>query len=334
MGSAARQNPSRRARNALCAVLPRAAVVHEQSDDDGVLIVNGTPLRVQWVGEGWLGDIRTMLAQAGGRPDVAVARRMSPGAREALAAEGIGWVDETGAGEIVAGPIVVSRTGLPEQPRPRGWTPAILGVAEALLCGTEATVSATHRATGLSTGSCVKALRFLTDAGHLTADAERGRGSGRRIVDHDQLLKGYVAAATELADPLHLAVGVTWRDPLVGLAEIGERWDAAGIEWASTGAVASMVLAPYLTSVTSAEVYVGVDHIAGLEAVATEAGLRPIEGGRLVLRPFPTKTTRRLSTVQNGVCVAPWPRVFADLRGLGVRGEDAAEHLREVMHGG
>lgn len=334
MGRAARQKPNRRARNALRAVLPRAADIHDQPASDGVLIVNGTPLRVQWIGEGWLGDVRSMLAQAGGRPDVAVARRMSPGAREALAAAGIGWVDETGAAEIVTGPIVVSRTGLQVKPRPSGWTPATLGIAEALLCGTKATVAATEGATGLSTGSCVKALRFLTDEGHLTADAVRGRGSGRRIVDHDELLNAYAAAATELADPLYLPIGVTWRDPLVGLAEIGERWDAAEIGWACTGAVASLVLAPYLTSVTSAEVYVDADHIAGLKAVATDAGLRPIEGGRLLLRPFPTTTTRRLSTVQNGICVAPWPRVFADLRSLGVRGEDVAEHLREVMHGG
>jgi len=27
---------------------------------------------------------------------------------------------------------------------------------------------------------------------------------------------------------------------------------------------------------------------------------------------------------------APWPRVYADLRRAGVRGEDAAEHLRSI----
>jgi len=34
-----------------------------------------------------------------------------------------------------------------------------------------------------------------------------------------------------------------------------------------------------------------------------------------------------------GIRVVPWPRVYADLRLVGVRGEDAAEHLREVMRG-
>ncbi|MGD0836257.1 MAG: hypothetical protein ABSB49_06400, partial [Polyangia bacterium] len=28
-----------------------------------------------------------------------------------------------------------------------------------------------------------------------------------------------------------------------------------------------------------------------------------------------------------------WPRVYADLRHTGVRGEEAAEHLREIVRG-
>lgn len=58
----------------------------------------------------------------------------------------------------------------------------MLAVTEALICGTKPTVSATHYATGLSTGSCTKALRFLTVEGLLTADAERGRNSARTVL--------------------------------------------------------------------------------------------------------------------------------------------------------
>jgi len=45
-----------------------------------------------------------------------------------------------------------------------------------------------------------------------------------------------------------------------------------------------------------------------------------------------TVTGRRLATRVDGLMVAPWPRVFADVRTVGVRGEEAAEHLREAMH--
>ena len=73
--------------------------------------------------------------------------------------------------------------------------------------------------------------------------------------------------------------------------------------------------------------------MAELEAVAVRAGLRPIEGGRLTLFPLPTVTTRRHARKAGGLRVAPWSRVYADLRTSGVRGDEAAEHLREVPRG-
>ncbi len=106
-----------------------------------------------------------------------------------------------------------------------------------------------------------------------------------------------------------------------------------GISWAATGTVAASLLAPYLTTVTSSEIYVEGTTSARLEWMAANAGLEPIEGGRLTLRPFPTVTARRLAGVTNGLRVAPWPRVYADLRVVGVRGEEAAEHLRETFRG-
>ena len=78
--------------------------------------------------------------------------------------------------------------------------------------------------------------------------------------------------------------------------------------------------------------YVDADGIPELELVAAEVGLSPIEGGRLRLAPFPTATTRQMATAADGLRVAPWPRLVADLRRSGVRGEEAAEHLREIVH--
>ena len=111
------------------------------------------------------------------------------------------------------------------------------------------------------------------------------------------------------------------------------KWDKVKVAWATRGAVAATVIAPLLTTVNAADVYVDAETILGLEAAAASAGLRPIEGGRLTLRPFPSVTARLLATRMDGLMVAPWPRVFADVRTIGVRGEEAAEHLGEVMHG-
>lgn len=325
--------------NAVLAVLPRSAkarVPKSKRDVGPDLIVGGQPLEIKWIGEGNLADARRVLAKRGRRPDIVVARRLSPGAREALSEAGIGWVDETGAAEIAVGSIIVSRTGRPPKPaaKPARWTAAALAVVEAILCGTKPTVAATGSAIGLSTGSCTQALRFLTDLGLLEAPARRGRFSGRQVTDPDRLLEAYASAAERTVTSLSLQVGVTWRDPVTGLAEAGRKWNKAKLAWAATGAVAASAIAPYLTSVTMAEVYVDAENMALLEAAAAAANLRPIEGGRLTLRPFPTVAVRALASKVDGLRVAPWPRVYVDLRQSGVRGEEAAEHLREVIHAG
>jgi hypothetical protein len=322
-----------RAERAVLAVLPRTTKARTlaSADDPADLVVNGQVLNVKWVGEGRLGEVRRLLANRRKRPDVAVARRLSAGARAALLDAGVGWVDETGAAEIVIGQIVVSRSGVErEDSRPQGWTRSVLAVAEAALCGVTATASAMQDATGLSTGSCVTALRVLTDLGLLEASAARGRESARRVADQDRLLDAYATAAPSLSSDLRLEVGVTWRDFADGVRSISRRWTKAGTGYAVTGPLAGEMLAPYLTTVSSADVYVSTETILGLEAAAGAAGLKPIEGGRLVLRPFPTVAVNRLAADIDGLRVAPWPRVYVDLLSAGVRGEDAAEHLREV----
>ncbi|MBO0883637.1 MAG: hypothetical protein J2P17_25545, partial [Mycobacterium sp.] len=80
------------------------------------------------------------------------------------------------------------------------------------------------------------------------------------------------------------------------------------------------------------EIYVPGRTPSDLQRTALAAGLQQIQGGRLVLRPFPTPTGAELTEKPTaGFQSMLWPRVYADLRTTGVRGEDVAEHLREEM---
>ena len=234
-----RSDIAHRSETAVAAVLPPSVRIRRGHEDGHSvdLELNGEPVRVTWLGEGGLRQARELIAGRKDRPDVAVARFMSPGAREALSAAGIGWVDETGAAEIARGSLIVSRSGRPPRsPRkPPHWTPAVLAVAEALLCGGRATVGAMQETTALSAGGATNALRTLTDLGLLNAEARRGRNAARRIPDPERLLNTYAAAAAALVPTISLTVGVTWRDPVAGLTDTGRRWDRAGISWAATG---------------------------------------------------------------------------------------------------
>jgi hypothetical protein len=328
---------SRRVEAALQAVIPDSVDLELRIGTDSRASefeaqIRGRVLRVEWLSHAWLSAVERMLERPD-PPDIIVGQRVSPASREALAQGGIGWVEMSGDAEIATDFLVVSRTG--ERRRTRevsgGWTPAVIGVAEAVLADVKPTVSATHEATGLSVGACTKALRVLTEMHHLEARAGRGPQSGREVTDRDALLDAYVAAAHGMKSPRSLSVGVTWRDPVNGLVELGARWDEAGVPWVATGLVAAAVVAPLVTSVGTADVYVVGSTLAELEAAASAVGLRPIEGGRLVLSPLPTQAILALSTVVDGLRVAPWPRLVADLRRSGVRGEEAAEHLLEVV---
>src|SRR5688572_7844925 len=57
----------------------------------------GTPISfvAAWIGEGWPKEVDKAL-QRSDRPDVLVARHLSPGAKERAKELAISWVDETG----------------------------------------------------------------------------------------------------------------------------------------------------------------------------------------------------------------------------------------------
>lgn len=306
-----------------------------------VTLDDATEFLVRWLPTGWPRQVVEALHDDP-RPDILVAPLMSPGARKSAHDAGVGWVDESGAADIYhrdpkSGTVIaINVDGTPPVPLDTrlGWRPAVLAVCEALLAAWAVpTVKSVIEATGISMGSAAEALKFLETNGHLSSAAARGPGSAREIIDRSALLDAYADAAERLRSPIALRVGVLWRHPIADTITFGQHMDANNIDWAATGALAATDLAPVQTEISPMEIYVRGRTTSDLARVAYVAGLRPIDGGRLLLRPFPTPAGATLTTNRDdqGFRSMLWPRVYADLRTVGVRGEDAAEHLREVM---
>lgn len=326
---------SDRALKAFEAILPSGVhvTVDDQRNRDVLIEAAGQQFRLRWLPVGWPRQVDEALRRRP-RPDIIAAPRLSPGAREIARRRQVGWLDESGAAEIHKGALLISRTGNPATPlnAKLGWRPATLAVCEVLLTGCPATVSAVASKTGLAVSTAAESLKFLGHDGLLSTSAARGPQSRRHVNDTEVLLDAYAVAAERLRPPTSLRVGVLWRDPIEGVTEAGRSWQNASTSWAVTSALSAAVLAPVLTEVTPMEVYVTGRTPGDLHHAAAVAGLREMEGGRLLLRPFPTPADGKVTVeIKAGLISVLWPRAYADLRTAGVRGEDAAEHLRGEM---
>jgi hypothetical protein len=314
--------------------MPLRARSSDSASRDVTVTIDGRDLRLRWLPVGWPRQVTEAL-QSQPRPQLLAAPRMSPGARQAAHNAGVGWVDESGAALIEFPHLRIRLDGDPLErlDTKLGWRPATLAVCEVLLAGdASATVASMVKATGLAMSTTATALKFLEHQKFLTSGVSRGREAGRVVSDRDALLDAYAAAASRLRSPVSIPVGVLWRDPVAGAIGAGQRWTAAGIDWAATSALSAAVLAPIQTEIAPMEIYVAGRTHGDLRRAATAAGLPEIDGGRLRLRPFPTPAGAVTTvTTPDGLRLVLWPRAYADLRTTGVRGEDAAEHLRNEV---
>ena len=221
---------SDRAVRALEAVLPPGTpvTITMREGRDVCVSVAGQRLLLRWLPVGWPRQVSDAL-QARPRPDVVAAPQLSPGARTLASRERVGWIDESGAAEVSAGTLLVSRSGHPTVPLDTkiGWRPATLAVCEVLLTGCPATVSSVALHTGLAMSTAAAALAFLQRQGLLGSEAARGRYSQRHTVDADELLDAYAAAAARLRNPVSVRTGVLRRDPVRGVPTPGRPGTAA-----------------------------------------------------------------------------------------------------------
>lgn len=337
--------PATRIRDALRSVLPRSLRVEVETLDPAIptVTVRVGADKVEhrfvagWALEGWPADVERLLRLAPSI-DVVAARAISVGARESLAERGIGWIDETGGAQLALPTgLVVVRDTASQPPPPAGegrWARSTVAVAEAILSGTEPRVDPVQHATGLSRGATANALVQLEQDGLLKRATARGPRSSRQVADVAGLLDRYSTAVAALADKTRvLRLHRLWDDPLdLLIGDLAPRLATAQVAWATTGAAASMLLAPYLSNLSVVELYVDESLTFDSPRLADLLGARPVDRGhRIEVRALPNLITATAGPVIDGVRCAPPARVYADLLAKGGRAAEAAQHLREVL---
>lgn len=337
--------------SALARVLERPVSIHgtDHRSARATLVVGNAAheLELRWVGRGWPADLEQAL---GSVPDpwprqlVLVGQRFSPGAIDELTQRRANWLDETGTARIETDTgLLVFREpdeAAAERRMPHGfrWAPSSLEIAEWLLTDPpREAFNAREFAdrSGWSYAQTTKVLRQLNARGWVKkTGGSRGVGSGWQLGDPDGLLEAW---ATYLVSHRPETVGAhrVLRDPMqFARTELAQTLSPA-MQWALSGWAGLELAAPFVTTVPV--IHVSVDTNALVDGRLRQAmrtlSLREVrEGARIEFLAL-SKFSLSLSHEFRGLPVVSPPRLYADLRTLGGRGDEAAEHLRqELIH--
>ncbi len=293
------------------------------------------PFAAVWMNQGWPADVHQTLERFP-HASLVVAPRFSPGAREALDERGVNWIDETGGAHVRAKGLIVrldgQRISIEPPPARPTWSRTALAAAEAVLVEPPqriqiAWVAANARC---SPARASAILRGWDEAGWTAKrGAPRGRGAYRTLEQPNGLLSGFAEHLNAMPIERSFAHGSS-RD-LEDLARrIGE--SVRGLDCAWTGWAAAEQLAPFVSQLPVLHLRVSErvprrtvqERLRAVGVVTTE------QAGRVELWRSPEAAFQRTTWSSFGSLMS-WPRVYADLRRLGGRGDDAAEQLRDVM---
>lgn len=302
-------------------------------------------LELRWVGRGWPADVEQVLRTVSSpwpRQLVLVAHRFSLGAIEQLAERDANWVDETGAARIeTPGGLLVVRdrsddAGGPDPAKGFRWAASSVEIAELLLAHPPAGIFRARELAERSNWSypqLTKLLRQFNARGWVEkVGGSRGVGSGWRLRDPAGLLEAWTEYLITHPPETVLAHRVL-RDPMQFAKTELARVLGPRIPWALSGWAGLELTAPFVTTVPVLHVAVEAQALIDgrLRDAMRAAKLREVdEGARVEFRAL-SGFTLSLAMKRRGVQVVSAPRLYADLRALGGRGEEAADHVREEL---
>ncbi len=297
--------------------------------------------QLNWAGEGFPQDVVRVLQRIPRNDAVPVvcAVSFSPGAVDLLRKSGVSYLDEAGRARIFSPPgLLLVREDMTSQPhRKRSafvWSPGLAATAELLLSSQWdelPPISAIAALLPVSMATVGKALQAFDREGWTESiGAARGVAAERRLVDRAGLLGSWSRweATREREDALRLSA--SWKEPWTFLSERLAPALPSG-KWCLTGWGAAELLAPYSATVPTLHLYIAEDSwFEAADAALALRGVRQVDqGARISLMPL-VEQLQRLGEERFRWPVASTARVYADLLREGTRGQDAAEHLREV----
>jgi hypothetical protein len=324
---------------AVSTVLDADVSVRPASDGTHALNVVGLPhqpsFRAVWLGRGWPGDVRARLDRL---PAVTlvVAPELSSGARRLLDEQAINWVDETGAASLRGEGLLVHVDRAPAPPDPTiqelSWSQMAVLAAEATLAIRPPQITTAWIAEHAGC-SIARASRILSGWDHESWTSKRGpargRGAHRVLTDPDTMLESWTAHLNAIPVERWYA-HTTSRD----LLDVQQRLTHAlgNMTFGWTGWAAAQQLAPFVTQLPVLHLRVDERYAhRDLAPRLQRAGLTVTDdAGRIELWRTPGNAFRLTEPSPRGPIVS-WPRIYADLKRLGGRADDAAEHLRDVM---
>lgn len=277
-----------------------------------------------------------LVHQADTRPDtpiLLIAEESTADAREILAGHGIAVVDGQGNAHIELPGLLVHMEGRRSrrQARPARLTGKAGVVAQALLLDPERGwhVQELAEQAGVSLGLSHRVLARLAAEG-IVADEGAGRERVRRVNRPAALLDLWAEESTY--QPTRTLAYLLAQSPRQLISELGHSLGRSGISYALTGAAAGSLIAPFITAVPVAEVWVSATMAP--EQLHEAAGAEPVaDGQNLVFLQAKDDTPLAFREQAGGLWVASRFRLYADLRRDPRRGREQADHLRQEVIG-
>lgn len=267
-------------------------------------------------------------------PTVVIAAEMTGRAREILEEAGIGSIDGLGNVRLALPGLLMRITGT-TRPRRTASPTRLSGksslVAQAMLLDVERSwhVSDLAQQCGVSAGLAHRVLRRLEDEGVVAADGA-GPRKARRLSNPAALLDLWAEEHHDRPTrrPVFLLAQTT--DQRIDI--LCEGLETAVVDYALTGAAAAARIAPFVTSVPVAEVWLS--SRTATSELCEQLGATPVESGpNVVLLQERDDAPLAFRTRESGVWTANVFRIYVDARRDPQRGREQSDHLRREVIG-